>query len=385
MPCTLTHKTAVSTFRYPFVSLRPWWRYEDRLSSPVLLSLSVFLPSPLCRGYFQPSSFISELSRIIPVWPLRVWFQAQRWTTFQQRGKGALNGASAAMLRTYWCGVIVLLPSAVILSPSIQAECQGGEEWKCAVVRLWDETESQASVILDGSEWWRNYMKTVCFQMVFIQEKWTETSVVPDPSQTQQSGEHCGGYVPIKAHFCWIILSVSSVYLHSYTVTVCSETNICCFSSCWSINQWAPTERSSFQYFIVQLAEFRTCQFRYKHFLFALYSWMHRQVQKKTWKPDDSWAFFWDIRIYNTHTHKRDCLDFWQDVRTCLWYKIKGVFLARRQDSSSCVSGVNQVFLMGCLGVFSCACGNRTQHFKPILNLFLTLTRWFLCLNQTRA
>lgn len=137
--------------------------------------------------------------------------------------------------------------------------------------------------------------------------------------------------------------------------------------------------------FYCQLAPFRTCQFRYKHFLFALYSWMHRQVQKKTWKPDDSWAFFGDIRIYNTHTHKRDCLDFWQDVRTCLWYKIKGFFLARRQDSSSCVSGVNQVFLTGCLGVFSCAYGNRTQHFKPICNLFLTLTRWFLCLNQTRA
>lgn len=306
MPCTLTktHKTVVSTFRYPFVSLRPWWRYEDRLSSPVLLSLSVFLPSPLCRGYFQPSSFISELSRIIPVWPLRVWFQAQRWTTFQQRGKGALNGASAAMLRTYWCGVIVLLPSAVILSPSIQAECQGGEEWKCAVVRLWDETESQASVTLDGSEWWRNYMKTVCFQMVFIQEKWTETSVVPDPSQTQQSGEHCGGYVPIKAHFCWIILSVSSVYLHSYTVTVCSETNICCFSSCWSINQWAPTERSSFQYFIVNWHHLEHANLCISTSCLPCTHECTDRCRRKLENLMILGLFFRDIRIYNTHTQE---------------------------------------------------------------------------------
>lgn len=68
-----------------------------------------------------------------------------------------------------WCNCLLL--SGVILSPSIQAECQGGYEEKCAVVRLWDETGSAAPFMLDGIEWWRNDMKTVHFEPLFIQER----------------------------------------------------------------------------------------------------------------------------------------------------------------------------------------------------------------------
>lgn len=114
-----------STFRYQFVSLLPRWRYEDRLSSSLcpssspLLSVEAISSLHLLFLNYHASSLSG---------PWESDFRRRDGRPFSSGEKGALNGASTATLRTYWCGVIVLLPSAVILSLSIQAEWQGGEE-----------------------------------------------------------------------------------------------------------------------------------------------------------------------------------------------------------------------------------------------------------------
>lgn len=69
-------------------------------------AVPVFLSLCPCSGYFQPSSSICELSHIIIVWPLRVWFQVRSWATFSVVGRKALNGGGS---RPYWHGIIVFI------------------------------------------------------------------------------------------------------------------------------------------------------------------------------------------------------------------------------------------------------------------------------------
>lgn len=153
----------------------------------VLLSLSVFLPSPLCRGYFQPSSFISELSRIIPVWPLRVWFQAQRWTTFQQRGKRSFEWSehSDAPHLLMWCNCSSSERCNSIAVYSGWMAGRGRIKTCCSETVGWN---GKPGVCYTGWKWVMKKLHENClFSDGIYPRKWTETSVVPDPSQTQQS------------------------------------------------------------------------------------------------------------------------------------------------------------------------------------------------------